>query len=111
MKKLFISQPINGKTTREILEIRKKIIESAEMLLGEPVEVIDSIIQDAPAGAKPLWYLGESIEVLSKADIAYFAPGWKNERGCKIENQCAVEYGILTIEDYDDEIVIRERKK
>lgn len=75
MKKLFISQPINGKTTREILEIHKKIIESAEMLLGEPVEVIDSIIQDAPAGAKPLWYLGKSIEFLSKADIAYFCSG------------------------------------
>ena len=39
MKKLFISQPMRGKTDEEILAVRKKAIESAEKLVGEPVEV------------------------------------------------------------------------
>lgn len=54
MKKLFISQPIRGKTDEEILAERKKAIESAERNLGEPVEVIDSFFQNAPADARPL---------------------------------------------------------
>lgn len=103
MKKLFISQPMNGKTDREILEERQKAIKSAEKELGERVEVIDSFFQSAPADARPLWFLGKSLELLSVADAAYFAKGWEKARGCRIENQCAIEYGITTIEDYRQE--------
>lgn len=99
MKKLFISQPMNGKTDEEILKVREKAIESAERELGEKVEVIDSFFKNAPVEAKPLWFLGKSLELLSTADVAYFAKGWEEARGCKIENQCAIEYGIdLVIE-------------
>lgn len=102
MKKLFISQPMRGKTDEEILAERKKAIESAERNLGEPVEVIDSFFQNTPADARPLWFLGKSLELLSTADIAYFAKGWEDARGCRIENQCAIEYGIEVIEDYTE---------
>lgn len=102
MKKLFISQPMRGKTDEEILAERKKAIESAERKLGEPVEVIDSFFQNAPVDARPLWFLGKSLELLSTADIAYFAKGWEDARGCRIENQCAIEYGIEVIEDYTE---------
>lgn len=102
MKKLFISQPMRGKTDEEILAERKKAIESAERNLGEPVEVIDSFFQNAPADARPLWFLGKSLELLSTAEIAYFAKGWEDARGCRIENQCAIEYGIEVIEDYTE---------
>lgn len=86
MKKLFISQPMRGKTDEEILAERKKAIESAERNLEEPVEVIDSFFQNAPADARPLWFMGKSLELLSTADIAYFAKGWEDARGCRIEN-------------------------
>lgn len=102
MKKVFISQPMNGKTDEEILEVRNKAIESASELLGEEVEVIDSFFKDAPHEAKPLWFLGKSLELLSTADVAYFAEGWENARGCRIENECAVAYGIVVIEDYKE---------
>ena len=46
-------------------------------MIGEPVEVIDSFFQEAPTDAKPLWFLGKSLELLSGADVAYFAQGWK----------------------------------
>ena len=48
MKKLFISQPMRGKSDEDILTERKKAIESAEKAIGEPVEVIDSFFQEAP---------------------------------------------------------------
>lgn len=102
MKKLFISQPMRGKTDEEILAVREKAIASAERNLGEKVEVIDSFFQNAPAEAKPLWFLGKSLELLSTADVAYFAKGWEDARGCRIENTCAIEYGIDVIDDYTE---------
>ena len=98
MKKLFISQPMSGKADEEILAERKVAIKAAEELLKEPVEVIDSFFQSAPVGAKPLWFLGDARLFFSAADIAYFAKDWQKARGCKIEHECAVEYGISRIE-------------
>lgn len=94
MKKLFISQPMRGKSDDEILKEREKAIKKVEEKMGEQVEVIDSFFQDVPAYAKPLWYLGKSLQLLSTADVAYFTTGWENARGCKIENLCTIEYGI-----------------
>lgn len=73
MKKLFISQPMKGKTDEAIKEERQQAIREAEQAVGEPVEVIDSFFEGAPADAKPLWFLGKSLELLAQADIAYFA--------------------------------------
>lgn len=100
MKKLFISQPMKDKTDAEILAVREQATQSAKNLLGEDVEVIDSFFQDAPHDAKPLWFLAKSLELLATADVVYFAKDWEKYRGCRIENTCAVEYGITVIEDY-----------
>lgn len=99
MKKLFISQPMSGKTDEEIKAERTRAIQKAEEIIGEPVEVIDSFFEKAPDNAKPLWFLGKSLELLADADAAYFAPGWKEARGCRIEHTCALEYGIVCIDD------------
>lgn len=98
MKKLFISQPMNGKSDEQILKEREEAVREVQRVCGEEVELIDSFFQSAPADARPLWFLGKSLELLSAADVAYFAPGWKDARGCKIEYLCAVEYGIDRIE-------------
>ena len=98
MKRLFISQPMKGKTDKEIEAERVKAVEEAKAVLNDDVEVIDSFFKEAPVDAKPLWFLGKSIELLSGADAAYFAKGWDKYRGCKIEHTCAVEYGIKVIE-------------
>ena len=97
MKKMFISQPMRDKSDEEILAEREKAIQAARVELQEDVEVIYSYFQGAPADSRPLWFLGKSLELLSTADIAYFAPGWENARGCKIEQLCAEEYGIPSI--------------
>lgn len=102
MKKLFISQPMNGKSEEEILAVRKNAIESAKVMFNEDVEVIESYFKDynPDKGCVPLKYLSKSLELLADADVAYFARGWEQARGCRIENQCAIEYGIEIIEDY-----------
>lgn len=98
MKKLFISQPMKDKTDEQILEERNLAIQEVKELVGDDVEVIDSFFKDAPHDARPLWFLGKSLELLSTADVAYFAKDWDKYRGCKIEHTCAVEYGIDRIE-------------
>ena len=97
--KLFISQPMRGKTDEEILKERERAIEKVKSQVGEKVEVIDSFFQSAPVTAKPLWFLGKSLELMSDADVVYFVKGWGDFRGCKIENICAREYGIEVIEE------------
>ena len=100
MKKVFISQPMNGKTDKEILEQREVAIAAAEHFLGEPVEEIKSYFEDynPESGCIPLKYLAKSLELLADADVAYFAPGWESARGCKIERACAETYGIDIID-------------
>lgn len=96
MVKIFISQPMKDKTNQEIEQERKKIIEKVRKHFGE-FEVIDSFFQDAPHDAKPLWFLGKSLELLSNANIIVLGKGWENSRGCRIEHECAVQYGISVI--------------
>ena len=91
VKKVFISQPMNGYSDAEILRIRSEAVTKAAVKLG-PIKVIDSFFEGAPTDAKPLWYLGESLKKLSEADAVYFAKGWQNARGCRIEHEAAVAY-------------------
>lgn len=103
MLKVFISQPMNGRSEQEIKEERAQIVSRLTDRYGE-IEVIDSYFEDynPETGCVPMKYLAKSIELLADADIAYFAYGWEESRGCRIENQCAIDYGIaLVIENYN----------
>lgn len=94
MVRVFISQPMNGKTNEEIESERAAAVARIKEICGDEVEVIDSFFKDAPHDAKPLWFLGKSLELLSTADVAFFCKGWEHYRGCGIEHQCCLGYGI-----------------
>lgn len=101
MKKLFISQPMKGKSKEEILAERETAIQRAKDALHDDVEVIDTYFETHPdVQNSARWCLGRSLELLATADVAYFAPGWEDARGCKIEHTCALEYGIDIIESW-----------
>lgn len=95
MTKVFISQPMNGRIEQEILEERANIFQLAKESFPD-AELIDSYFDDyePTTGNVGLKYLAKSLELLADADVAYFAPGWNDARGCRIENECAIEYGI-----------------
>ena len=93
--KIFISQPMANKTNEEIENERKEIKEILNEKYGEDgYEIIDSFFKDAPHDAKPLWFLGKSFELLSTADVAIFAKGWNNARGCVMEHRACENYKI-----------------
>ena len=94
---VFISQPMNGKKTQEIEYEREQFVKDLKKYLGEDINILDTIFhfaEDVPS----LVYLGRSLEVLAKADLAVFMDGWENARGCRIERQAAKDYGIPTLE-------------
>ncbi len=96
--RVFISQPMNGKTDEEILRERDEAIKEIMKNISDDIEVIDYIFQSDTVDARPLWFLGKSLELLSTADTAYFCRGWDLARGCRIEHQCCLEYGIKIFE-------------
>lgn len=98
MKKVFISQPMRGKTEDEILTERNRIIEEIQASIGDH-EVLDTYFDDFGECSKPLQYLSKSLWMLADADCAYFAPGWQDARGCRIEHDCAIAYGIEVLKD------------
>ena len=98
--KVFISQPMRDKTNEEILKERDRAISRIyEKYHSVDVEILDTFFKDAPHEAKPLWFLGKSLEILSNADLAYFIGDWRNYRGCLMEHMACIKYNIRTMED------------
>ena len=91
-KKLFISQPMRGKTDEFIKEEREKMINTIKEKYGDDIEIIDSFFANYDGNA--VGFLSKSIGKLSEADMAAFAPDWNQARGCKIEHTICTEYGI-----------------
>ena len=100
----MISQPMNGLKKEQIVETRNRFLQFAK---EQNLEVVGSYFQgewySEEAMAKrgivqiPLCFLAKSIEVMSLCHKAYFAKGWENARGCKIEHEVALQYGLEII--------------
>lgn len=97
MKKIYISQPMRGRATDEIIAERKALIADAAVALRtDELEVLDTYF-NGYTGKPPLRLLGMSLEKMADADAVIFAPGWKEARGCRVEHLAASEYNIPII--------------
>lgn len=107
MKKAMLSQPMRDKTEEEIVATRDAAIKRLNEL---GYEVINTKFTDewyskeamADRGVKqiPLCFLAKSLENMSLCDAVYFCKDWEKYRGCKIEHEAALQYGLDIIEDY-----------
>ncbi len=106
--KIMISQPMRGKTNEQIKKERKCLIDAIEASAGKYLDTIFDNVKDGT----PLHYLSKSIEYLDEADVIWFMPGWEKSRGCRIEFECAKEYGknikCITEEEYKELKMISE---
>ena len=101
MKKAMLSQPMAGKTNEEIVATREK---SIILLKEKGYEIFNTLFTDewyskekmAERGVVqiPLCFLAKSLENMSLCHAAYFCKGWENARGCRIEHEAAVAYGL-----------------
>ena len=104
MKKAMISQPMAGKTDQEIAEARERAIKVLEDKGFEPIDTwftdewYSREQMDKRGIAQiPVYFLSQSIEGMSLCHAVYFCKGWENARGCKIEHEIAMEYGLEII--------------
>lgn len=100
MRRLFVSLPMNGLSEEEIRKTMAECKKDAEKFLGEEFELLNSYITvDPNTNVKHvgLYYLGISLEIMARADLIYFAKGWENARGCRVEREAAVRYGLPMI--------------
>ncbi len=94
---------MKSKSTEQVKQEMSKLFESIKTTLPE-AELIDSVIEgaDSDIAAKGdsigIWYLGESLKMLSEADIVFFAEGYQEFRGCRLEKFVADSYGKYCVE-------------
>lgn len=104
MRKAMLSQPMAGKTQEEIVATRERAV-AALKAMG--FEVINTLFTDEWYSKEkmeergvvqiPLCFLAKSLENMSLCHAAYFCKGWEQARGCKIEHDAAVAYGLAII--------------
>lgn len=99
--KVFISQPMSNETHEDIKKVRSGIMEYARAKYGDDVREIASYL-GPNATFDPLESLGLAIQMMNKADVVIFAPGWEKSRGCMVEHMCATMYKKEAIEVYFD---------
>ena len=99
--KAMLSQPMKGKTNEEIVATRERAIKELE---AAGYEVVNTLFTDEWYSSEnmknrgveniPLCFLAKSLENMSLCNAAYFCKGWDKARGCKIEHDAAVAYGL-----------------
>lgn len=113
--KVFISQPMRDRTFDEIEIERNVMIHVIGCVYpDEEIEVVDSLFsdEDVPEGETvgALWFLGESIKAMDKADLVVMAVNWQHARGCQIEHEIAVDYDKRVIPYWTIERKYREQQ-
>lgn len=102
--KVMISQPMGGKSEAEILEAKERAISDLRSMgaftLVNTLFTDEWVKNEASSGndvKSPLWFLAKSLEAMSQCHMVYFCKGWEQARGCKIEHDAAVAYGLHII--------------
>lgn len=100
-KRAMISQPMAGKTDEEIAETRDRAHARLREMGYEFANTLftderygDEAMEERGAVQVPLCYLAKSLENMSLCHAAYLCKGRENARGCRIEHDAAVAYGL-----------------
>lgn len=106
--KAMLSQPMAGKSEEEIKTTREKAIAA---LKEKGYEIINTLFTDEWYSNEsmkergvvqiPLCFLAKSLENMSLCHAAYFCKEWEKARGCRIEHDAAVAYGLTIIYEED----------
>lgn len=106
--KAMISQPMAGKTDEEIVKAREAAKANLEKMGYQFVDTLftDEWYTDPAVNERgmvvwvSLCYLAKSLDMMSRCHAVYFCKGWEQARGCRIEHDAAVAYGLEVI--YED---------
>ena len=106
-KNIFISQPMSGLSEEEILATRQKEINEIYQIANKDnveVNIIDSYIDDETRNGFQgymtnvinwdIYWLSQSLQKLAMANVLWLCDGWEYSKGCNIELECAIQYGL-----------------
>lgn len=102
--KAMLSQPMAGKSEEEIRATGEKAIKALEK---RNYEIVNTLFTDEWYSSDkmkergvvqiPLCFLAKSLENMSLCHAVYFCKGWEQARGCRIEHDAAVAYGLTIL--------------
>lgn len=105
--RVFLSLPMNGKDNEWIRNEKEKMIRNYDAMCGDGVKntYVDTIDMTMPADiflenvgeeeiVNRIWFLSESLKIMSKCDIVLFHPEASHAKGCCVECFTATKYGI-----------------
>ena len=95
--KIFISQPITGKTNAEIFATRKNITTKLKAKYPDAT-IINSVILGGN-DTNDIKYLGITLNLMADADLVVFANDRSGSKGCQVEYYVASLYGKDIIEE------------
>ncbi|MEG2379808.1 MAG: DUF4406 domain-containing protein [Bacilli bacterium] len=106
--KIFVSQPMRQKSEREIFNTMMEAVKDCRKIYKytDGLTVLKSYFSDIEIEENKkivnegVYLLGKSIELMAEADVVYFCQGWEKAKGCVLEHECALAYGLEIIEDY-----------
>ena len=106
--KAMLSQPMAGKTDEEIVATREKAI---KVLEKKGYKIVNTLFTDEWYSSDkmkergvvqiPLCFLAKSLEKMSLCHAVYFCKGWEQTRGCRLEHEAAVAYGLTILYEED----------
>ena len=103
-KRAMICQPMNGISDGEIRQVRDRAVAWLQkngftvensLLSGE--EYSKDALEKQGVKNIRIYYLGKSIEAMSRCDTAYFCKGWNKASGCQSEHFVAKTYGLKVL--------------
>ena len=109
--KAMLSQPMAGKSEEEIKATREQAIKVLEEKGYEDISpegvYVNTLFTDEWYSNEhmkergvvqiPLCFLAKSLEKMSLCHAVYFCKGWEQTRGCRLEHDAAVAYGLTVI--------------
>lgn len=104
-KYAVISQPMKGVDPDKV-KLQREKAEAAVRAAGyEPIDTVykEDFSVDSDAIVNPalwhivnpaLWHMGLALARLSQAHVIYMCDGWDTTRGCTLEHQAALAFGV-----------------
>lgn len=98
-KYAVISQPMKGIDPNKVTSQREKAEAAVRAAGYEPIDTVyeedfEYDVDNNDVVNPALWHMGLALARLSKAHVIYMCDGWDTTRGCRMEHQAAVAFGV-----------------
>lgn len=105
-KYAVISQPMRNIDPDKVTLQREKAEAAVRAAGYEPIDTVykndftydvdsDNVVNPA------LWHMGLALARLSRAHVIYMCDGWDTARGCRMEHQAAIDFGVNIMYETD----------